>query len=64
MRFTNVGLTPAMDANGDGIYDWDRNGILVGKSDPRVTSSSKKPLHTIMSEISLKQGQHITMLLV
>jgi len=42
MRFTNVGLTPAMDANGDGIYDWDRNGILVGKSDPRVTSSSKK----------------------
>jgi TonB-linked SusC/RagA family outer membrane protein len=41
MRYTNSGLTGAMDVDGDGIYDWDKNGILVGQSDPRVTSTSK-----------------------
>lgn len=37
--YTNVGLTGAMDVNGDGIYDWDKNGIIVSKNDPNATGA-------------------------
>jgi TonB-linked SusC/RagA family outer membrane protein len=30
--YTNAGLTPDQDVNGDGIYDWDKNGIIVSKN--------------------------------
>jgi TonB-linked SusC/RagA family outer membrane protein len=41
LRYTNTGLSASQDVNGDGIYDWDKNGILVDKNDPRVNANSK-----------------------
>lgn len=37
--FTNVGLTPDQDVNGDGIYDWDQNGTIVSKNDLNATGA-------------------------
>ncbi|MCX6273335.1 MAG: SusC/RagA family TonB-linked outer membrane protein [Bacteroidetes bacterium] len=38
MRYTNANLTGSQDVNGDGVYDWDKNGKLVGMSNPDATS--------------------------
>lgn len=39
MRYANdqLPLTEAMDIDGDGVYDWDRNGALVGQGSPFAT---------------------------
>ncbi|TAE47474.1 MAG: SusC/RagA family TonB-linked outer membrane protein [Bacteroidetes bacterium] len=40
LRFAGPGLvlTANQDRNGDGIYDWDQNGVLVGQSNPNASS--------------------------
>jgi TonB-linked SusC/RagA family outer membrane protein len=40
--YTNVGLTAAMDVDGDGYYDWDKNGIIVSKNNPNADGNPVK----------------------
>ncbi len=37
--YSNVGMTPDMDVDGDGIYDWDKNGYITSKNDPNATGA-------------------------
>lgn len=41
MRYANSSyvLTATQDLNGDGVYDWDKNGFLVGQSSPFASSN-------------------------
>jgi len=38
--YTNTGLNASQDYFADGIYDWDQNGIIVSKNDPRATGAA------------------------
>ncbi len=41
--YTHTGLNPAQDADGNGQYDWDGNGIIVSANDSRASGAPAEP---------------------
>jgi TonB-linked SusC/RagA family outer membrane protein len=65
LRYTNADyvLTPAQDVDGDGVYDWDRNGYIVGQSSPFASGnaiSTYNPYDFFQTGISSNNNLAIT----